>query len=83
MALDRAVTSVTYDRATVSRVAHYQAERLKDGDMPGLVEMCSELVANDAARSLGATSMRNAARDMGRASGSRASPAGGTPARGA
>ena len=37
MALDRAVTSVTYDRATVSRVAHYQAERLKYGDMPGLV----------------------------------------------
>ena len=83
MALDRAVTSVTYDRATVIRVAHYQAERLKYGDMPGLVEMCSELVANDAARSLNATSMRNAARDMGRASGSRASPVGGTPARGA
>lgn len=66
MALDRAVSGVTYDRATVSRVAHYQAERLKDGDMPGLVEMCSELVANDAARSLNATSMRNAARDKGK-----------------
>lgn len=83
MALDRAVTSVTYDRATVSRVAYYQAERLEDGAIHGFVEMCSELVANDATRSLNTTIMRNVARNMGRASGSRASPAGGTPARGA
>ena len=66
MALDRAVTSVTYDRATVSRVAHYQAERLKDGDVPGFVEMRSELVANDAVWSLNAMIMRSAAHDKGK-----------------
>ena len=64
--MDRAVTGMTFDRATVSRVAHYQAESLKEGGMPGFVEMCSELVANDAVRSLSATIMRNKARDKGK-----------------
>lgn len=63
MRLDRAVTSVAFDEATVERVAHYQAQKLEDGDIPGFVEMCSELVGNDAVRSLNATIMRNAARD--------------------
>ena len=63
--MDCAVLSVTYDRVTVSRVAHYQAERLEDVAIPSFVEMCSELVANDAARSLNTTIMRNAARDKG------------------
>lgn len=63
MRLDRAVTSVSFDEATVERVAHYQARKLEDGDIPGFVEMCSELVGNDAVRSLNATIMRNAARD--------------------
>lgn len=63
MRLDRAVTSVAFDEATVDRVAHYQAEKLENGDIPGFIEMCSELVGNDAVRSLNATIMRNAARD--------------------
>lgn len=63
MRLDRAVTSVAFDEATVDRVAHYQAQKLEDGDIPGFIEMCSELVGNDAVRSLNATIMRNAARD--------------------
>lgn len=66
MRLDRAVTSVAFDEATVERVAHYQARKLEDGDIPGFVEMCSELVGNDAVRSLNATIMRNAARDKRR-----------------
>lgn len=66
MRLDRAVTSVAFDEATVERVAHYQAQKLEDGDIPGFVEMCSELVGNDAVRSLNATIMRNAARDKRR-----------------
>lgn len=61
--LDRAVTSVTVDRDSLSRTVRYQAEKLVDGDVDGFCDAVGEWAENEAKRALNATIMRNAKRD--------------------
>lgn len=60
---DRAVTAVTYTNHDVDKLAHYQVEKYKNGDIAGFAAMCGEYAANDAMRSVNQTILKNAARD--------------------
>ena len=61
--LDRAVTSVTVDRYSLSKTVHYQAQKLIDGDVDGFCDAVGEWAENEAKRALNATIMANAKRD--------------------
>ncbi len=61
--LDRAVTSVTVDRGSLSKTVRYQAQKLVDGDVDGFCDAVGEWAENEAKRALNATIMRNAKRD--------------------
>lgn len=63
MKLDRAVTSVTVDRDSLSKTAHYQAGKLVDGDSEGFCAAVGEWAENEAKRALNATIMANVKRD--------------------
>ena len=61
--LDRAVTSVTVDRDSLSKTVRYQAQKLVDGNVDGFCEDVGEWAENEAKRALNATIMKNAKRD--------------------
>ena len=61
--LDRAVTSVTVDRDSLSKTVRYQAQKLIDGDVDGFCDAVGEWAENEAKRALNATIMANAKRD--------------------
>ncbi len=61
--LDRAVTAVTYTNHDADKLARYQAEKYKNGDVAGFAAMCAEYAANDAMKSVNATILKNAKRD--------------------
>ena len=61
--LDRAVTSVTVDRDSLSKTVRYQAQKLIDGDVGGFCDAVGEWAENEAKRALNATIMANAKRD--------------------
>lgn len=61
--LDRAVTAVTYTNHDVDKLARYQVEKFKGGDVAGFAAMCGEYAANDAMKSVNQTILKNAARD--------------------
>ena len=63
MKLDRAVTSVTVDRDSLSKTVRYQAQKLIDGDVGGFCDAVGEWAENEAKRALNATIMANAKRD--------------------
>ena len=61
--LDRAVTSVTVDRDSLSKTVRYQAQKLIDGDVDGFCDAVGEWAENEAKRALNATITANAKRD--------------------
>ncbi len=63
MRLDRAVTSVTVDRDSLSKTVRYQAQKLVDGNVDGFCDAVGEWAENEAKRVLNATIMKNVKRD--------------------
>ena len=61
--LDRAVTSVTVDRDSLSKTVRYQAQKLADGNLDEFCAAVGEWAENEAKRALNATIMKNVGRD--------------------
>lgn len=66
VALDRAVTSVTVDRDSLSKTVRYQAQKLVGGDVDGFCDAMAEWAENEAKIALNSTIMANAKRDRKR-----------------
>jgi hypothetical protein len=64
--LSSAITETTYSEDLVDRVAHYQAQKLVDGDAEAFARACGELAQNSVKQSLNATILANCKRDEGK-----------------